>query len=82
MLPTALERLKLVSNLERTYGLRMPTRRSWGRTRFWQLLPRLLAMQSSHKWLSFFFSLSLCGAAADQGFGAADRLQDVGDCYS
>jgi hypothetical protein len=44
-----LKRLKQVPNLERTSGLRMAFRRSWGWRRFWQLLRLLLAMRSSHK---------------------------------
>jgi hypothetical protein len=48
----ALGRLKLVSNLERTYGLRDPCCRGRGRTQFCQLMPRLRAMRGSHKRLS------------------------------
>jgi hypothetical protein len=59
MAPIACGRLKPVSNLGRPYSLRMPAHRSWGRTRFWQLLPRLLAMRISYKWLPLSLSLSL-----------------------
>jgi hypothetical protein len=74
MPPITLKSLKPVSNLLRTYCLRMPVHRRWGRRRFWQLSPLLLAMRSSH---NTYFFLSLSGAAADQGFGAADQLQGV-----
>jgi hypothetical protein len=59
MPPIACGRLKSVSNLERNYGLRMPVRSSRGRTRLWQLLPRLMAMRISHRRLSLSLSLSL-----------------------
>ena len=54
MAPIASGRLKPITNLERTYDLRMSVRRSRGRTRFWQLLPRLLAMRISNKLLSLW----------------------------
>jgi hypothetical protein len=77
MPPIAFGRLKPVSNLERTYGLRMPVLCGWGRRRFWLLL-RLL----STIWISYNEpSLTLSSAASDQGVGAANGLQGVGDMF-
>jgi hypothetical protein len=68
MPPIPLGSLKSVLILLRTYGLRMPVCRSWGRTRFWQ------GYHSSRR-CGLRINGDLSGAAADEGFGAADRLQ-------
>ncbi len=74
----ALGRLKPISNLRRIYGLWVPVLRGWGRQMFWQLMP---GSGTCGVRISGGISLALSGAAADQGFGTADRLQAVGDWF-